>query len=177
VEIFNLRKLNELGVRKQYQIEISEGFIGLENLSDGEDINWENIKEHIKISAEESLGVHELEQRLPRSDEECLGCLDKGKQAKIKWVQDPSQNSLNYLNNQRRPDKRHCSNEKKEYHSIKKNIEALLVDNKEIGLEVNADRTKYMVMSGDQCAGRSNSIKIDTSSSERVEEFKYLGRN
>jgi len=40
---------------------------------------------------------------------------------------------------------------------------------------VNADKTKYMVMSGDQDAGRSRSIKTDNSSLARVEEFKYLG--
>ena len=45
---------------------------------------------------------------------------------------------------------------------------------KEIGLEVNSDKTKYMVMSQDQNAGQSHSIKID-SAFERVEEFKYLG--
>ena len=47
--------------------------------------------------------------------------------------------------------------------------------NKETGLEVNADKTKYMVMSRDQNAGRSHSIKNDNSSLSRVEEFKYLG--
>jgi hypothetical protein len=48
---------------------------------------------------------------------------------------------------------------------------------KEIGLDVlvNADKTKYMVMSRDQHAGRSHSMKIDNNSFERVEEFKYLG--
>ena len=46
---------------------------------------------------------------------------------------------------------------------------------KEIGLEVNADKTKYMVMSLDHSAGRIRNLKIDNSSSERVGEFKYLG--
>jgi len=32
-------------------------------------------------------------------------------------------------------------------HTIKENAEALVVANKEIGLEVNADTTEYMVMS------------------------------
>jgi len=52
-EIFNLRNLNVLEVRKQYQIKITSGFAALENLSDCEDINmaWENIKEIIKTSA------------------------------------------------------------------------------------------------------------------------------
>ena len=45
----------------------------------------------------------------------------------------------------------------------------------EIGLEVNADKTKYMSMSQDQNAGQSHSIKTDTSSFESVEEFKYVG--
>ena len=34
MDIFNLRKLNELKVRKQYQIEITYRFAALENLSD-----------------------------------------------------------------------------------------------------------------------------------------------
>ena len=32
---------------------------------------------------------------------------------------------------------------------------------KEIGIEVNAGKTKYMIMSRDQNAGRSHSVKID----------------
>jgi len=46
---------------------------------------------------------------------------------------------------------------------------------KEIGLEANAHKTKYMTVSRDQNAGRIHSMKIDNSSIERVEEFKYLG--
>ena len=46
---------------------------------------------------------------------------------------------------------------------------------REIGLEVNAVKTKCKVMSRDQNAGRSHSTKIDDSSFERAEEFKYLG--
>jgi hypothetical protein len=38
--------------------------------------------------------------------------------------------------------------------SVKKNIEALLVAGKENGLKVNGDKTKDMVMSPDQNAGR-----------------------
>ena len=49
MERFNLRKLNEPEVGKQYQIEITNRFAALKNLSDDEDINraWENIKEDI----------------------------------------------------------------------------------------------------------------------------------
>jgi len=38
-------------------------------------------------------------------------------------------------------------------HTVKENTEALIVASKEIGLEVNADKTKYMIMSQDQNAG------------------------
>jgi hypothetical protein len=60
-------------------------------------------------------------------------------------------------------------------HTVKENAEASVVAAKEIGLEVNADKTNYMVMSRDQNAGRTHSMKIDNSSFERVVEFKYLG--
>ena len=59
-------------------------------------------------------------------------------------------------------------------HTIKEKAAALVVAGKEIGLEVNTDKTKYMVMSRDQNAGRSHNMKNDNSSFERVEEFKYL---
>jgi len=39
VERFNLKKLNELEVRKQYQIKISNRFTALDNLNDKENIN------------------------------------------------------------------------------------------------------------------------------------------
>jgi hypothetical protein len=59
--------------------------------------------------------------------------------------------------------------------TVTENAEALLAATKKIGLEVNADKTKYMVMSRDQNAGRGQRVKIDKSSIEGVEEFKYLG--
>ena len=62
-------------------------------------------------------------------------------------------------------------------HTIQKNGEALTVASKEIGLEVNVYKTKYMVMSREQNTGRSHSIKTENRSFERVEEFKYLGTN
>jgi hypothetical protein len=44
MERFNLKSLSEMEVRKQFQIEISNGFEALENLNESEDINmaWEN---------------------------------------------------------------------------------------------------------------------------------------
>ena len=61
-------------------------------------------------------------------------------------------------------------------HTMKKNAGALIVASKETGLEVNADKTKYMAMSGDQSTGQSHNMKTDNRYLESVEEFKYLGR-
>jgi len=62
-------------------------------------------------------------------------------------------------------------------HTIKENAEALVVSRKEIGLYVNADKTKYMVMYRDKNAGKSHIIKIDSTSFGRVEYFEYLRAN
>ena len=58
--------------------------------------------------------------------------------------------------------------------NIKKNTEALVVASKEIGLEVNAEKTKYMVMSEDQNAGQSHRMKTDDKSFERWNSSSIL---
>jgi len=45
-------------------------------------------------------------------------------------------------------------------HTVKENAEASVVATKKTGLEVNADKTKYMIMSRDQNAGRSHSVRL-----------------
>jgi len=59
--------------------------------------------------------------------------------------------------------------------TVKENGEALVVVSMETGQEVNADKSKYMVMSQYQYAGLSHSTKIDNIYFGRVEEFKYVG--
>ena len=56
--------------------------------------------------------------------------------------------------------------------TIKKNAEVLVVASMDTELEVNADKTKHMVMSRYQNTGRSHSIKTENSSFETAEEFK-----
>jgi hypothetical protein len=43
------------------------------------------------------------------------------------------------------------------------------------GLEVNAEKAKYVVMFRDQHAGKNHNIKRGNKSFQRVVEFKYLG--
>ena len=49
VERFNLKKPSEMEVMKQFQIELPNRFVVLENLNDSEDIKrvWEDINENI----------------------------------------------------------------------------------------------------------------------------------
>jgi hypothetical protein len=64
VERFNLRRISDLEFRKQSSLRSQTA---LENLNDSKDIKgaWENIKENIKISAKDSLGIYELKQHKP----------------------------------------------------------------------------------------------------------------
>jgi hypothetical protein len=50
-----------------------------------------------------------------------------------------------------------------------------VVTSKEIGLEVNAEKTKYMVMYQDKNTAQNNNIKTDNRSFARVKQFKYMG--
>jgi hypothetical protein len=59
--------------------------------------------------------------------------------------------------------------------TIQKNTEALLDANKEVGLEVNPQKTKYILRSCCKKAGKRHSIKIANRSFEGVVKFKYLG--
>jgi hypothetical protein len=54
-------------------------------------------------------------------------------------------------------------------------LNSLLHASKEVGLEVNPEKTKYMLESHCQKAGQRQSIKIANRSFENVEDFKYLG--
>jgi hypothetical protein len=58
--------------------------------------------------------------------------------------------------------------------TIKKNTETLIDASKEIGLEINIEKTKYMLLSGHQNAGQNHNIKITNRSCENVSQFKYL---
>jgi hypothetical protein len=45
----------------------------------------------------------------------------------------------------------------------------------EVGLEVNTEKTKYMLLTRHQNAGQSHDIKIANKCFEKVEQLKYFG--
>jgi hypothetical protein len=59
--------------------------------------------------------------------------------------------------------------------TINKNTQTLIDASKEVGLEVNVEKTKYMLVSRDQNAGQNLEIKIGNRSFENVSQFKYFG--
>jgi hypothetical protein len=58
---------------------------------------------------------------------------------------------------------------------IKKNTETLIDASKEIGLEVNVEKTKYVLLFHHQNAQQNQDTKIANRSFDNVSQFKYLG--
>jgi hypothetical protein len=59
--------------------------------------------------------------------------------------------------------------------TIRNNTETLNDASKAAGLEVNTEKTKYMLLSHHQCAGQNHDIKIANRCFENVAQFRYLG--
>jgi hypothetical protein len=57
--------------------------------------------------------------------------------------------------------------------TIYKNTKTLIDASKEVGLEVNVEKTKIMLLSCDQNAGQKRNIKIGNRSFENVSQFRY----
>jgi hypothetical protein len=114
---FNLKKLNEGEVKEQYQATIKNKFSALENLEDNGDINRarDAIRENIKISAKYCIGHCEAKRHKPWFDEGCSKLVDRRKQAKLQWLQDPSEVNEDKMRNVRRDASRRFRNKKREY--------------------------------------------------------------
>jgi hypothetical protein len=59
--------------------------------------------------------------------------------------------------------------------TIKENIGILLEASRDIGLQINAEKTKYMVMSHHPNSGQNHNIRTANESFENVAKFKHLG--
>jgi hypothetical protein len=85
VQRFDLKKLDNVEVKEEYHIEISNSFATLEHLDESFDINnaWESIRENVKTSAKDNLGYHRLKHNKPWFEDECSKLIDQQKQAKL----------------------------------------------------------------------------------------------
>jgi hypothetical protein len=59
--------------------------------------------------------------------------------------------------------------------TIKENSETLLEASRDIGLEINAEKTKNMIMSRHPNSGQNQNIRINNESFQKVTKFKYMG--
>jgi hypothetical protein len=59
--------------------------------------------------------------------------------------------------------------------TVEKNNETLINASKEVGLEINVEKTKYMLLSRQQNVGQNRDMKIANRYFENVSQFKYLG--
>jgi hypothetical protein len=59
--------------------------------------------------------------------------------------------------------------------TIKENTETLLEASRDVVLEINVEKTKYMIMSRHPNSGQNQNIRIPNESFEKVAKFRYLG--
>ena len=101
---FNIPKLKDVETKQQYQVEISNRFAALESSDEvGKELDVnrvrENIRDNIKIAAEQSIGYYETKKKKPWFDEHCSIVAERRKQTTLKFLQDPIQaNRDNYFN-------------------------------------------------------------------------------
>jgi hypothetical protein len=95
-ESFNLKKFNEVEGKEKYRVDVSKSFAALGNLDIA---RAREVTEGIKISPEGNAGYYELMKQKPWFDELSSVLLDQRKQAKMQWLEDPSEIIGDYLNN------------------------------------------------------------------------------
>jgi hypothetical protein len=59
--------------------------------------------------------------------------------------------------------------------TIKENTETFLEASRDVSLEINAEKTKYMIMSCHPNVEQNQNVRIANESFENVEKFRYLG--
>jgi hypothetical protein len=74
---------------------------------------WDNIRENIKITAQDSLGYCESQHSKPWFDEKCSKLVDRRKHAKLQWLQAPRKANEDNLSDVRREASGHFRNKKR----------------------------------------------------------------
>jgi hypothetical protein len=113
MERFNLKKLNEVGGKEKYRVQVSNRFTVLEDIYTEVEINtgWETFRDNIKISVKENLGYYELKKHDERRSE----LLDQWKQTELQWLQDTNEINGDNLNSVRHEATSHFRSKNKEY--------------------------------------------------------------
>ncbi|KAJ4433345.1 hypothetical protein ANN_15604 [Periplaneta americana] len=117
---FNILKLKDEEAKQNYQVEISNRFATLESSDEVEkelDVNsvWKNIRDSIKIAAEQSIGYYETKKKKPWFDEDCCMVVERRKQTKLKFLQDPVEEKRDNYFKERREASRTFRNKKRGY--------------------------------------------------------------
>jgi hypothetical protein len=61
--------------------------------------------------------------------------------------------------------------------TIKENTESLLEANRDVALEINAEKSKYVIISRHPKSGQNQNIRIGNESFENLKKFRYFGTN
>jgi hypothetical protein len=137
---FYLKKQNDVEVKERCQVKISNRCAALENLNDDDDDDdddevdmdidraQESVRGNMKALSTERLGYYELKQHKPLFVEECSKLLEQRKQAKLQWLQNPSETNGDNLKNVRRENGRTFRNKKRK--RVKEKINELEADSK-----------------------------------------------
>jgi hypothetical protein len=122
----------------------------LEDLNTEVEINsvWETIGGNINISAKESLGCFKLKKHKSWFEKGCSKLLNQRKQAKLQWLQDPSEINGDNLNSVTREASRYLRNKKREY--LKDKINELATNSKNKNIRnlyrgINEFKTGYQL--------------------------------
>ena len=107
-------------IKLQYQVQISNRFdtiITSNENADEVDINdmWENIRDNIKVAAEESTGYYKVKKKKPWFDDDCSNVVERRKKAKLKSLQDPTQLNRDNYHTERRETSRTLRNKERDY--------------------------------------------------------------
>ena len=107
-------------IKLQYQVQISNRFDALRTSNedagkvDNND-TWENIRDNIKVAAGKSIGYYQVQKKKPWLDDDCSNVVERRKQAKMKFLQDPTQLNRDNYHTERRETSRTLKNKKRDY--------------------------------------------------------------
>jgi hypothetical protein len=132
MERFNLTKSNEVEVKGQCRVTVTDKFAAVENLEGNGDINgaWGTVRENINISAKGSLGYCESKHHIPRFVEERSKLVVRRKRIKLQWLHDQSEVNEGDLSSVRWEASKPFRNKEREYNINKKTINELESDGK-----------------------------------------------